>query len=76
MSNPVACLTCWTRHAREDGYRAGLRDLHSTRHNYRTSEEWLAWLDGWRAGQVERKRRLAAGPRWYDCGRHRRRRAA
>ena len=36
------------------GYRMGLANLHyAPQLDYPTSEDWIAWLKGWRKGQAE-----------------------
>lgn len=45
------------RRAKEDGHRDGMCGRQTTNKNYRTGEEWVAWLEGWRDGQGERKSR-------------------
>lgn len=34
------------------GRTAGRKNRHTTAANFRSSEEWRAWLDGWRIGQL------------------------
>lgn len=41
--------------AERNGYRTGLLNRHNCREEYKTSAEWLAWLAGWRRGQVRFK---------------------
>lgn len=43
--------------ARQDGYFRGCHDMHYEVATYRTGAEWVAWFDGWKAGQAERKER-------------------
>lgn len=45
------------RQAEIEGHERGRLDIHFTPANYRTREEWLAWLAGWRRGQAELKAR-------------------
>lgn len=48
------------KRAERDGYHLGKLNCHSTSKDYRTSEEWLAWLAGWRQGQAEFRAKLRA----------------
>ena len=76
MLRRAVCLRCSIQRATEEGLSEGRANRQHTYHVYCTSEEWLAWLAGWRQGQAERKRRLTQAPRWFDCGRHRHPKAA
>jgi len=48
------------------GYHDGWHDRHYLPTlNYRMAEEWIAWRDGWRRGQAERRAKLRAEGRLW-----------
>lgn len=47
--------------ARKNGYSQGYSDRHTTTLDYLTGEEWLAHMEGWRAGQKDLKARMTKG---------------
>lgn len=40
--------------ARQAGFEAGRKDQQTCRQNWRRSEEWVAWFEGWKQGQRSR----------------------
>lgn len=55
---PRKALRFRLRDARSIGYVRGFENVHFETRTFETGVEYLAWLDGWRAGQRDRKRRI------------------
>jgi hypothetical protein len=53
--------------AEDIGYVDGFFDRHSVEHEFRCAAEWLAWLNGWRLGQIELKRQHASAEQMMSC---------
>lgn len=55
QSHARASLRSALREAEVIGFCEGLRDRQASRYCFSTGPEWIAWLRGWRAGQMEFK---------------------